>query len=97
MNRAFQRWLRYPGADGAMAGNRRRRRPGATDDRIDGRPVLSGSSLTLESLTSGRPFGYLARRPGNRAPPHGAPGEEPARDTCKWWTPEGGVAGNGGK
>jgi hypothetical protein len=24
-----------------------------------------------------------------------APGEEPARDACKWWTPDGGVARNG--
>jgi hypothetical protein len=29
--------------------------------------VLSGSTLILESLKSGRLFGYLARRPGNRA------------------------------
>jgi hypothetical protein len=28
---------------------------------------LSASSLILESLKSGRLFGYLARRPGNRA------------------------------
>ena len=45
---------------------------------------LSGFSFIMESLTSGRLFGYLARRPGNRALPHGAPGEELARDTCKW-------------
>ena len=31
------------------------------------RLVLSAASLILEPLTSGRLFGYLARRPGNRA------------------------------
>lgn len=45
-------------------------------------------------LTSGRLFGYLARRPGNRAPPHGAPGEERARQ-CKRWASERGAARNG--
>ena len=35
--------------------------------------------------------------PATAPPLHGAPGEEPARDACKWWTPEGGVARNGGK
>ena len=33
--------------------------------------------------------------PATARPPHGAPGEEPARDACKWWAPEGGVARNG--
>jgi hypothetical protein len=51
--------------------------------------------LPLKKLTSGRLFGYLARRPGNRAPPHGAPGEEQARNACKRWTPDRGVARSG--
>ncbi len=70
---------------------------GAVDRPSEHRSNLSAFPIILELLKSGRLFGYLARRPGNRAPPHGAPGEEPARDTCKWWTPEGGVAESGEK
>ena len=52
--------------------NRRRRKKLPTDCRCN--------PLSFRKLKSERLFGYLARRSGNRAPPHGAPGEEPARE-----------------
>ena len=52
--------------------NRRRRKKLPSDCRFN--------PLSLGKLKSERLFGYLARRSGNRAPPHGAPGEEPARE-----------------
>ena len=52
--------------------NRRRRKKLPTDCRFD--------PLSFRKLKSERLFGYLARRSGNRAPPHGAPGEESARE-----------------
>jgi len=56
------------------------------------------SPLLSELLTSGRLFGYLARRPGNRATtarcPRGRAGMALLfGGTCKWWVPEGGTAG----
>jgi hypothetical protein len=54
--------------------------------------------IKCEQLTSGRLFGYLARRPGNRATtarcPRGRAGM-PALcgRACKWWVPDRGAAG----
>jgi hypothetical protein len=52
-----------------------------------GVPVYSGRSSRADDC-----LGTWPVVPATALPPHGAPGEELARDARKWWTPEGGVA-----
>lgn len=73
---------------------------------VQGDTERSVSPTNINGLVSAVPYPVASSRvngcsgtwlavPATARPPHGAPGEEPARAACKWGTPDRGVTGKG--